>query len=368
MIKRKDGYENMELKKLIRNNIKFILLIGIFLLAMVMDTKYCMAKEYKLKLNETKRVVISKNDEDDEVTTIIVPKSSCNFTVIVTNIRVTIAGQNRDDMVKYVVVNDALDTEKVYHLQNDKIIFNKNGDKFEEDRQFFIDFDIDAPYIWDSYSISCDITVTSKSVAKLSKTSLVCYLNNIDGVSTKLNNASGSVKWKISNNKIASIASDGNFVTVTPKKIGTCNLTATCAGKTYKCKVRIKGRKSLYAGGTLDSYNTRSNVFVMRFKNCSKKNIKIKARGAVAVDSDYTKFDRNLKLKKNIIIKPGQVKKLKFKVVGNSTWYNVSDFCVNYTVIYKGKEYRMATGDTTTWIRKNKKWKKLLDYENIAYL
>ena len=104
----------------------------------------------------------------------------------------------------------------------------------------------------------------------------------------------------------------------------------------------------------------------MKFKNCSDKTVKIKSSSAVAVDSDYTSFDRNLKLAKTMSVKPGESKLLKFKVIGKYTWYNVNDFCVNYSVIYKGKKYRMASDTETTWVRRKGNWKKLLTFDSIG--
>ncbi len=351
-----------------KKGIKYLLLMGAMFLGVVFRVNYCMAKEYSLKNNETKRVVV--NSSDDEYTTTVVPKSSCSYTVKITNIKVSINGQNSDEACKYVIVDDVYDTGKDYYVRNSMITFKKNGNEDLNSRQYLIELDmINSPYSsLDEYIISCDVTAVVNEVAKLTKSKVTCYLDNTEGRKIELRYASEKVKWKISNKKVATIYTDGSSVIIYPKKIGVCYLTGKCAGKTYKCKVTIKGRKYVYVGRTLDSYNSRSNIYTMRIKNCSYKSIKIKATGAVAVDSDYTNFDRNLKLKKTVSIKPGQEKKVKFKVIGSITWHDVNDFCINYTILYKKKKYRMASDVETTWIRRKGNWKELLTYDEIGSL
>lgn len=158
---------------------------------------------------------------------------------------------------------------------------------------------------------------------------ITCYLDDIHGKTVKLNNASDKIVWTISNKKVASVYGEDNSVTVYPKNPGTCYLKAKCGRQSFRCKVKVKGRKYVYAGGYIYSYNTRTNTFLMKFKNCSDKVMRIKSSDAIAVDSDYAAYDRKLKLSGTISIKPGKVRWLKFKVVGNLTWYNVDDFCIN---------------------------------------
>ena len=253
-----------------------------------------------------------------------------------------------------------------YAYQGDEIRFSMKNVK-DEGFDFYVDgFDGSESLV--DCSIICDISISGPDLTKmkLTKTSISCYLSDVYGKGIKLKNAMGQIKWWISNKKIVSIYKDDDYVTIYPKKIGKCYLNVKCGGKTLKCKITVKGKKNLYAGGILDSYSTRNNVFVMRFKNCSKKNVTIIANDGVAVDSDYKSFDRNVRLKKSISIKPGQVRKLKFYVIGGYTWYNVDDFCINYTVKYSRRKYRMASDTETTWIRKKGKWKYLLTYDMIG--
>ena len=256
------------------------------------------------------------------------------------------------------------DAEKSYYVKNGSIIFKMNGNLSSEEREFSFALEdvyiLDELMLLDSSSISCDIMISPNSVPKLSKKSVTCYLNELKTITLK--DARSDVKWSITNKKVAKIHKEKNKVEISPKKIGTCYVKAKSGGITYKCKVKVKGRKYLYAGGWLVSYNTRKNTFEMEFQNYSNKTVKIKSSGAIAVDSDYTSYDRNLKLAKTISVKPGKVKYLKFKVIGNPTWYDVNDFCINYTAIYKGKKYRMASDTETTWVRRKGKWKKLLTF------
>ncbi len=55
----------------------------------------------------------------------------------------------------------------------------------------------------------------------------------------KINNYSGTVKWKTSNEKIAKVSSKG---VVTGVSLGKCTITATAGQKTYKCTVTVADR------------------------------------------------------------------------------------------------------------------------------
>ncbi len=57
-----------------------------------------------------------------------------------------------------------------------------------------------------------------------------------------LNGATRKVTWKSSNKKIATVSSKG---VVNPKKKGNVTITATHAGKNFKCKIKVK--KAIYA-------------------------------------------------------------------------------------------------------------------------
>lgn len=54
----------------------------------------------------------------------------------------------------------------------------------------------------------------------------------------------GTVKWKTSNKKIASVSKNG---VITGKKVGNCTITATKSGVKYTCKVKVKKIPKNYA-------------------------------------------------------------------------------------------------------------------------
>lgn len=300
---------------------------------------------------------------------IYIPSGNCYYDITINNMKIqTEDGNVTTEYNQYLMAWD-LDNDSQYSYSEDKITFKKNGKSEKEYRRFYLQIDIvTGPVSLHDYNIICDITVNSPDVSnmKLTKTKITCYLDNLDGKTISIKNSAGTVKWSLSNTKIAQIYREGNSVILYPKKPGVCYVRATCNGKTLKCKVSIKGRKKLYAGGTITSYNTRTNIFTMKFKNCSSKKVTILPSNIIAVDSDYNSFDRKLKIGKSITIKPGQEKKIKFHVVGSHTWYNVNDFCINYSIKYKNKKYRIASDNETTWVRRNGKWKTLLTYDEIG--
>ena len=243
------------------------------------------------------------------------------------------------------------------------------------------DSDIDAPWFLDvsadygtpNGTISFDLLVTlKKSDIKLNTTKITVYFDNSEfGKTLSVKGATSKVTWKSSNKKIAQVERDpedettyGSKAVVYPgKKMGKCYVYASSQGKTVKCKVTTSGRKNLKLVGYIMSYNTRKNTFYVKFINYSHKKVKICKTGAIAVDSNYTSFDRNLKLNKSVSISPGKKKKVAFKVIGNNTWWNHMDFCINYSVTYKNKKYRLASDTEYTWCRKKGKWKKMGTYD-----
>lgn len=354
---------NYVLRSLLRSVFLSVFLMTVF--GVVYNENYAFAKSIHLEKGKT-----SHFEDIDETDAIYIPSGNCYYTVRIQNIKLKKEdGSITTDYNQYIQAWYVEDDSE-YFCENGEISFKKTGKTDAEYRRFYLQVDIvECPVFLYNYSISCDITIIGPDVSSmiLTKTNLVCYLDNIDGKEISIKNSSGAVKWSLTNTKIAKIYRDGNSVTICPKKPGTCYLEARCNGRTLKCKVKIKGRNRLYAGGTLETYNTRSNIFTMKFKNCSNKKLTISPKGAIAVDADYTSYDRNLKIGKSICIKPGQEKRIKFKVVGRYTWYNVNDFCINYSVKYKGKNYRLASDSETTWIRRKGKWKTLLTYDEIGY-
>lgn len=149
---------------------------------------------------------------------------------------------------------------------------------------------------------------------------------------------------------------------------GKCKITVTAKYKEQTCSdsfiltVKSTLKKNLYVFGDLYSYNTRSNIFKMSLTNRSKKKITIYSKGAVALDDDYVSFDRNVKMTKNrkkITIKPGDSKTISWKVIGNTTWYKVGDFEIQFKCKYKGKVYWLSVQEDSVYVWKKKKWKKM---------
>ena len=78
-------------------------------------------------------------------------------------------------------------------------------------------------------------TARAAGKVKLNKTKATIY--NSQSVQLKLKNAKGTVKWKSSNKKVATVNSKGK---VTGKKAGTATITATYGKKKYTCKITVK--------------------------------------------------------------------------------------------------------------------------------
>lgn len=73
----------------------------------------------------------------------------------------------------------------------------------------------------------------SKAIISISKTIQLKVTGNKKGT---------KVKWKSSNNKIASVSSNGK---VTGKKIRNCIISAVVGKKSYKCRITVKSDKTI---------------------------------------------------------------------------------------------------------------------------
>lgn len=95
---------------------------------------------------------------------------------------------------------------------------------------------------------SLAVSVSAATVALNKKTATIKVKGT---VTLKLKNASGTVTWKSSNTKVATV-SKGK---VTGKKAGKATITATYKKKTYKCKVTVKAASaSKYTAAQIRSY------------------------------------------------------------------------------------------------------------------
>lgn len=145
----------------------------------------------------------------------------------------------------------------------------------------------------------------------------------------------GKVTYKSSNKKIATVSSKG---TIKAKSLGKCTIYAKNKGKTYKLKISVV-RQHPDFGAFLYDYDTRNNVFTVKFKNKSNKTLTINSGTFKVEDIDYKSFDRKIKLKKTYKIKPNKTKYIRFKVIGRTTWYDYRDFTLHYKFTFDGKKY-----------------------------
>ncbi len=99
------------------------------------------------------------------------------------------------------------------------------------------------------------IPCEAASGAKISKTNANLFVG--EAVQLKVTGGSGTVKWKTSDKKIASVSKDG---LVTAKQIGTCTIKATTGNKKLSCTIQVTELPDNYAtingkrvkvGGTL---------------------------------------------------------------------------------------------------------------------
>ena len=84
------------------------------------------------------------------------------------------------------------------------------------------------------YTRTCEVIVPDTRV-RLNYKSV--KLKKGKKVKLQVLNATGKVKWKSSNKKVATVSKKG---VVKGKKKGKATITAKLGGKTYKCKVRVK--------------------------------------------------------------------------------------------------------------------------------
>lgn len=95
-------------------------------------------------------------------------------------------------------------------------------------------------------AVSPVVEVSAATKIKLNKTKKT--LNVGETFTLKLSGTSKTVTWKSSKKSVATVSSKGK---VTAKKAGTATITATCSGKTYKCKITVKDKeldsKEIYA-------------------------------------------------------------------------------------------------------------------------
>lgn len=198
---------------------------------------------------------------------------------------------------------------------------------------------------------TCKITVKNPS-PKLNYTSLTLHKGNRENLTLKY--ATKKVIWKSSNTKVATVSKNGEVIA---KGIGKCIITAKCNNKTYKTTVNVEYEDPNFTA-LLYEYNTRDNYFVVKFRNHSKKNLTIYSKDAYCMEVDYKTFDRKLRLpnNKNITIKAGETKSVKFKVKGTTTWWNYNAFTIRYYFSFDGKKYLGSSWNEDCSYKDGKSW------------
>lgn len=195
----------------------------------------------------------------------------------------------------------------------------------------------------------CKVTVTTNPAPKInySKKSL----NKGKKLQLKVLYTSKTPKWSTSNKKVATVSKNGK---VTAKGIGKCTITAKIGSKTYKCKISVVYRWPDF-GAYLYSYNTRGNYFVVKFNNQGTRSVVI-TEGTKVLHTDYKTYDRKVRLKKKVTIKPGAVKLVRFYVNGTTTWPDRDYFRLYYKFKFDGKVWEARTWDSDSKFKRGGSW------------
>ncbi|MBR1732004.1 MAG: Ig-like domain-containing protein [Ruminococcus sp.] len=117
-------------------------------------------------------------------------------------------------------------------------------------------------------AVAAPLNASAAAKPKLNKTKAT--ITRTKSVKLKLKNATASkVKWSSSNKKIATV-SKGK---VTGKKAGTATVTAKYKGKSYKCKVTVKGKS--VKKGSFTVY--KNETMTLQLKNSAGTVLKVKS-------------------------------------------------------------------------------------------
>lgn len=143
--------------------------------------------------------------------------------------------------------------------------------------------------VTDSTTISGSMTLYAhwnKTTKKAKLSSKSVKLLKGQKVTLKLNGASGSVKWKSGNKKIATVKKGK----VTAKKKGKTTITATYKGKTYKCKVKVEAPKlstsKLSIGnGSTSTLKLKGTSYKVKYRSDNKKVAKVNSKGVITAVS-----------------------------------------------------------------------------------
>ena len=198
---------------------------------------------------------------------------------------------------------------------------------------------------------SFNVTVKKQATA-LNHKKFVLEAGYTDKV--KLENATGKLKWKSTNKKVAKVNNKG-LITAVSK--GKCKVYTTYNGKKYTATVKVTAGIPWYKARLL-KYDTKKNIFIVKIKNRNKKKLIIYPTKAKAVEDNSRSLDRDLELAggKKVTIAPGKTVKLKFKVQGTVTYKNAAYFYVYYYMKYDGTKYYARTWTQGGAYKKGKKW------------
>jgi len=138
----------------------------------------------------------------------------------------------------------------------------------------------------------------------------------------KVKNSSGKIKWRSSNNKVATVSGKGKVVA---KKAGKATITAKTGGKTLKCKVTVKRQ---YPKIKTLRWNPHGNNLYLQIKNTTKRSIKIYPE-LKSYDDDYKYFaSMFLNGGKPITIASGKTATVCFS--GDINHFKVTDYIQDY--------------------------------------
>lgn len=116
-----------------------------------------------------------------------------------------------------------------------------------------------------------------------------------------------------------------------------------CNGVKYTCKVIVEYLDPNF-GAMLTGYNYSKNYFTVKFNNRGAKTLYITSGVcSVNTEEDDTYYDRKVKLKSKVTIKPGKTKSVKFYVKGRRVWPDYTEYYIDYKFKYDGKTYYAAT-------------------------
>ena len=210
------------------------------------------------------------------------------------------------------------------------------------------------------YSQQIKVTVVNPERPVLDTKSLTLYVGeSIDNIL----HTNQKIKWSSSNKKIVTVNSKG---VIKAKNVGKATVTGKVGKKKYVCKITVRRQMPNFYAELYD-YDTRNNYFSVCFYNNSNKPITITA-GTKVMHVAYRSYDRNLKLKKKVTIKPYKSLSVRFYVKGRVTWYDYERYTLQYKFTYDKKTYTGRVWDEDSVFKNGSKWYNTYnDAEDYSY-